>query len=293
MRGLAVGLGYRRGMHSHYLGEAAAGAIDFVELAPENYSGLGGDWRRRLDAIRARYPVVTHGLALSLGGTAPLDRSLVDAVAAFTSEVGSPHHSDHLCWSSTEGSHLHELLPVPFTRANARRIAGRIQDVASALPVPLAIENVSSYARHAEDELEEADFASEVVALSGCKLLLDVNNVYVNSVNFGFDPHEMLSRYPCSEVVQIHVAGHRREAPDLVIDTHGEAIADPVYQLLGSALERTGPVPVLLERDGNYPPFEELLAEIERLRAVALQVLGPDSVSPDAMSPDSVRKFHR
>jgi len=254
--------------------EAPAGAVDFVELAPENYVGSGGQWRRRLDAIRERYPVLTHGLSLSMGGEAPFDPSFLAAVAGFLRDVESPWHSDHLCWSSTEETHFHELLPIPFTRKNLERVVARVKHVQNMMPVRFAIENVSAYARHAEDEMSEAAFVREVVEQSGCALLLDVNNVFVNSQNFGGNAWSTLAELPLESVVQIHIAGFSREAPDLVIDTHGAAIDEGVYGLLTAALARTGPVPVLLERDHDIPAFEVLAAEIERIRAIGREVLG-------------------
>lgn len=276
MRAFRVGLGYRRAMHEHYFTSEGRNAIDFLELAPENYAGLGGSWRRRLEQARSEYPIITHGLALSLGGEAPLDAALIRSVAELTSALGTPWHSDHLCWSSTERVHLHELLPVPFTRASAKRIAARIREVASELPVPLAIENISTYARHTEDELDEPDFVTEVVERADCRLLLDVNNLFVNSINFGGDPARALGRMPLEATVQIHVAGHKREAPDLAIDTHGEPIIEPVYALLEHALARTGPVPVLLERDHNYPAFADLLTELERIGEIGRRLFGAE-----------------
>lgn len=260
-------------MHAHYFTPEAKAAIDFVELAPENYAGLGGHWRRRIGEVRAHYPVITHGLAMSIGGPAPLDDVLIDRIAPFIAEIGTPHHSDHLCWSSTERMHTHELLPVEMTRANARRIAQRIKDVASSMPVPMAVENISRYMRHPSDELDEPEFLSEIVSIAGCGVLLDVNNVYVCSVALGFDPLNALLRMPLEATVQIHMAGHLRE-DDLVIDTHAEPIIEPVYELLAAALPRTGPVPVLLERDDKFPPFSELLAEAARLRSIGEGVFG-------------------
>lgn len=267
----SVGLGYRRPLHDPLLAIPPE-KIDFVEIAPENYAGIGGRWKRRLDAVRARWPVITHGLALSLGGNDPIDADLVEAAAAFAELVRTPWHSDHLSWSSAGGHHLHDLLPVPFSRDSARRIALRMKSVARSMPVPLVVENVSAYARRPEDSLDEPEFLSEVIELSDCRLLLDVNNVYVNAVNFGGDPHDMIRRMPLRAAVQMHVAGFHREDERLLIDTHGEAVASPVWRLLEEALERTGPLPVLLERDHNFPAIEELLEEIEVIRSIGARV---------------------
>jgi uncharacterized protein (UPF0276 family) len=270
---MQVGLGYRKKLHDELMA-VEAGALDFVEIAPENYVGLGGDWKRRLDAIRSRWPILSHGLSVSLGGDSPLDVAHIEALSELVSAIGAPHHSDHLCWSSTEQSHLHDLLPMPFTRESAKRTAERIKRVQREFSVPFAIENVSAYVRRSEDELEEPEFLSEIVERSGCKILLDVNNIYVNAVNFRADAHDLLRRMPAEEAVQIHIAGFLREKDDLLIDTHGEPVADPVWPLLAEALERTGPVPVLLERDHNFPPLPQLLAEVARIREIGTRVFG-------------------
>jgi uncharacterized protein (UPF0276 family) len=274
--GFQVGLGYRRELHDALMAAPAEG-IDFLELAPENYLGLGGDWRRRLDAVGARWPLITHGLAMSLAGPDPLDDAYVDAVADFVQQVGSPWHSDHLCVGLAHGRHTHELLPAEMSRAGARRVAGRVRDLASSLPVPMAVENISAYGRWPSDELSEADYVTQIVETAGCGLLLDVNNILVNAINFGEDEFEILARMPAEAAVQIHVAGFERRAPDLVIDTHSTPVHERVWPLLAAALERTGPVPVLLERDNDIPPLGELQAELDAIRAIGAQVFGAGS----------------
>lgn len=272
---LSVGLGYRRELHDEIL-RAPDGLIDFLELAPENYVHHGGEWERKLGLAAARYPLLTHGFSLSLGGLAPLDRRLIADLGAFSEKSGTPHHSDHACWSSGATTHLHELLPVPFTKEGARHMASRVRDVASALPVRFAVENVSSYARYPESTLSEPDFMTEVLSQADGWLLLDVNNILVNALNFKLDPFELLARMPCERAVQIHVAGFWRESEDLVIDTHGEAVDARVWPLLEEALRRTGPVPVLLERDHNFPSFSELAQEIGTIRAIGRRVFGEE-----------------
>jgi uncharacterized protein (UPF0276 family) len=279
-----IGLGYRRPLHDALLA-APEGLVDFVELAPENYLvehdgalvPMGGERRRRLHAIQARYPILTHGLALSLGGEDALDEALLAGIAGLQPTLGSPHHSDHLCWSSAHGAHLHELLPLPFTPASARHVAARVAQARAALAQPFAVENVSAYLRHADDVWREAEWVTEVVDRADAYLLLDVNNVLVNALNFGTDPVDELLRFPLERVLQIHVAGYRRDAPDLVVDTHGAAMDPRVLDLLAIALPRTGPVPILLERDNEIPPFEQLAPELEALRAVAERALVPAS----------------
>lgn len=282
---LPVGIGYRRALHDALLA-APEGAIDFVELAPENYVGLGGDGRRRLRAIQERYPIITHGLSMSLGGDAPLDPSLMADLEPFLRQVRTPWHSDHLCWSKSGDTHFHELLPIAFTDSSVDHVAARVREAMARLPVPLAIENVSAYARHAEDTLDEGTFVSRVVEAAGCKLLLDVNNVYVNAHNFGGDARAALAAMPLEAAVQIHIAGFARESPQLVIDTHGAPVDEGVWSLLELALERTGPVPVLLERDHQIPPLPELLEEVARIRAIGARVLGGAAARTWEAGPD-------
>ena len=268
-----MGLGYRRALHQELM-EAPVDLLDFVELAPENYLGLGGEWRRRLTVISEKWPVITHGLALSLGGRDSLDEALIEGVAEFVEAVGSPWHSDHLCVGRAHGQHTHELLPIEMTRSRAIDVAKRVKDVSSSLPVPMAVENISAYGRWPTDELEEADFVTEVVERSGCGLLLDVNNILVNAINFGRDPLEILSRMPVERTVQIHVAGFEAREPGLLIDTHGAPVDDRVWPVLEAALRRTGPVPVLLERDNDIPPLSELVGELTTIREIGARVFG-------------------
>ena len=271
--GFSVGLGLRRGM-ADALFEAPSTAFDFVELAPENFLGFGGKRRRLLERARERWPLLAHGLALSVGGCDTLDAAYLESLGRFLEEIETPHYSDHLCVSSAGGRHSHELLPLPLTRETARHTARRVRDIASAFPVPFAVEHISAYARWPEDELEEPDFIREIVEASGCGLLLDVNNLYVNARNFGLDPEKMLQRMPLEATLQIHVAGHTVRGDGLRIDTHSEAIVAEVYALLRAALPRTGRVPVLIERDDNFPPLGELLAEVAEIRKIGEEVFG-------------------
>ena len=266
-----MGLGFRRGL-AESLFRAPPGSFDFVELAPENYLGFGGQRRRMLRRVKDQWPVIGHGLALSLGGQDSFDPDYLDALAVFLSDLGTPHYSDHLCIGSAAGRHSHELLPLPLTRSAARHCANRVKDVSSGLGIPFAVEHVSAYGRWAEDELTEAEFVTEIVESSDCGLLLDVNNLYVNACNFGFDPYEMLEKMPLEATLQIHVAGHRLRPDGLRIDSHSEPILADVYALLAEALKRTGPVPILIERDDNFPPLDELLGEVAKVRSIAEEV---------------------
>ena len=271
--GFQVGVGYRRELHEALL-DSTDDAVDFLELAPENYLGLGGEWRRRLNAIRERWPLITHGLSLSLGGQAPLDHALLEGLRVFCAEVQTPWHSDHLCLSSVPGSHSHELLPLEFTPETARRTAARVREVADALGRPMAVENISAYGRWPSDQMSEGAFVTQVVRDAECGLLLDVNNILVNALNFHQDPVEILQSFPLDRVVQIHVAGFEPRGEDLVIDTHGAAVDERIWPLLATALEAVGPVPVLLERDNNIPDLDVLLEEVARIRSVGREIFG-------------------
>jgi uncharacterized protein (UPF0276 family) len=248
--------------------------LAFLEIAPENYMRRGGRYPAALAACRARWPVLTHGLTMSLGGADPLSPEYLRTLKAFLREVGAPWHSDHLCFGIVEGAVLHELLPLPFTEEAAAHVALRVKQAQDALGLPFAVENISYYAHPGRAEMDEGEFVSLVVEKSGCALLLDVNNVYVNSKNHGFDARAMIGKMPLGNVVQIHVAGHDDSDPDLLIDTHAEAVKAEVYDLVAFALARTGPVPVLLERDDRFPSWDELASEVARLHAIVRAVHG-------------------
>lgn len=262
-----IGLGLRASLAVPLLAAPPA-ALRWLEVAPENYMRRGGAFATQLARCAERWPIVTHGLTLSLGGADPLDEDYLAALAAFVRRVGSPWHSDHLCFGAAHGAELHDLLPVPHTREAVAHVAARLERARAALGVELAVENVSYYAAPPGAEFDEATMLAELARASGAKLLLDVNNVYVNARNHGFDPRAMIDALPLERVVQIHVAGHLVEPDGVRVDTHGEAVCDDVYALLEYALARTGPVPVLLERDANVPPWDELVREIERLDAI-------------------------
>ncbi len=257
--------------------------VDFLEVSPENYMKRGGRYPAALAWLAERYPVVTHGLTMSLGGTDPLDESYLGDLAKTVRAVRSPWHSDHLCFSAAGGRMLHDLLPVAFQEANVGRIAGRIRCARDAVGVPMAVENVSSYWHPGRAEMGEAEFLSRLCEAADCGLMLDVNNAYVNSLNFGFDVDAWMRAAPLERVVQMHVAGHEwfevsergvgaparpHAAGAMAVDTHGADVPDPVLSLLARVVRRTGPVPIVLERDQNVPPLDDLLAEVARLRAL-------------------------
>lgn len=277
-----VGLGLRWEILDE-VAQAGGLPIDFFEIAPENYLGRGGLYPALLEQIAARYPLSSHGLSLSIGGSAPLDHDDLRALKALLDQLGCAVCSDHLCFASAGSAHLHELLPLPFRTEHVPRIAARVREVEDVLERPLLLENVTYYAHAARRELSEAEFLSRVLEASGAGLLLDLNNVFVNAYNHRQDPYALLEHIPLERVREIHIAGHElREQPARAgaparrwcIDTHGAAVCDPVLELLEWTLLRTGPVPVLLERDNRVPPLEELLGELARVRAVYERALG-------------------
>ncbi len=273
----SVGIGLRWEFIDELI-ERVPAEIDFLEISPENYMRRGGYFPAALAFLRSKYPIVTHGLTMSLGGTDPLDHAYLTELAAFVREMESPWHSDHLCFGSAHGAMLHDLLPLSFNESTVKRAADRIRAAQDVLGVPLAIENISFYMHPGKREMSEPEFISRVCEAADCGLLLDVNNAYVNSQNFGFDVRDWMKNVPLSRVVQIHIAGHEwfneadfgtHGSQQIILDTHGAPVIDPVLSLLGEVLERTGPVPVLLERDENIPSLDDLLAELSRVRACA------------------------
>ena len=266
-----VGLGLRWEFLEEILRQRPS-AIDFLEVSPENYMKRGGYYPESLAEAASIYPVLTHGLTMSLGGTDPLDDAYLHGLRDFVSEMKSPWHSDHLCFGSARGVVLHDLLPIAFTEAAVVRVADRIARAKDALGVPMAVENISYYLHPGKKEMGEAEFIARVCERADCGLMLDVNNAYVNATNFGFDVDEWMRTVPLGRVVQIHVAGHEwfdeGAGGTLIVNTHGADVCDPVLALLGRVLPRIGPVPVLLERDQAIPALEGLLAEVARIRAV-------------------------
>jgi uncharacterized protein (UPF0276 family) len=242
--------------------------IAFFEVSPENYLGRGGYYPAALERIAARYPIVTHGLTLSIGAVDEPDPGYLGALKQEVARLASPWHSDHLCFSTAGDRVLHELLPLKFSEENVRRVAERARRLEGMLERPFALENITYYVHPGEPEMPELEFINRV--LSGCNagLLLDVNNVYVNAQNHGFDPYAFIAGLPLERVVEIHVAGHEALESGLLLDTHGEKIADPVLALLEWTIERTGDVPVLLERDHHVPALSELLVEVQKLREI-------------------------
>ena len=259
----SVGLGLRRGLLKD-LQAAPAGDFDFLEVAPENWIGVGGAHGAALRELAERYPLSCHGLSLSLGGPAPLDCSFLQEVRVFLDDHRVEHYSEHLSYCSDDG-HLYDLLPLPFTEEAVHHVAARIRQSQDILGRRLAVENVSYYAAPRQD-MDEVTFTNAVLREADCDLLLDVNNVYVNAINHGFDPRDFLARIEPGRVVGMHVAGHFDESDSLKIDTHGASVKPQVWSLLAEAYARFGAHPTLLERDFNFPAFAELVAELQTIR---------------------------
>ena len=259
----SVGLGLRRGLLKD-LQAAPAGDFDFLEVAPENWIGVGGAHGAALRELAERYPLSCHGLSLSLGGPAPLDCSFLQEVRVFLDHHRVGHYSEHLSYCSDDG-HLYDLLPLPFTEEAVHHVAARIRQSQDILGRRLAVENVSYYAAPRQD-MDEVTFTNAVLREADCDLLLDVNNVYVNAINHGFDPRDFLARIEPGRVVGMHVAGHFDESDSLKIDTHGASVKPQVWSLLAEAYARFGAQPTLLERDFNFPAFAELVAELQTIR---------------------------
>ncbi len=271
-----VGIGLRWELADDLFRERPA-AVRFLEIHPENYIGRAGFFAAHLEAARALHPIVTHGLTLCLGSPEPFERAYVGRLKELLHGLGARWHSEHLCWGGVEGTFLHDLLPLPQTTAAATMAAARIRELRDALEIDVALENVSTYGHPGARQLDEIDFVVEVLERADAKMLLDVNNVFVNANNHGIDARAYLDRIPKERVVQIHVAGHFARPDGLIIDTHAEPVTDRVKELLRHALARLGPVPVLLERDGNYPPFAELVEEVESLARIHADATGSAS----------------
>jgi uncharacterized protein len=266
---LGIGLGLRRELADQIF--ASTASIDWLELVPENYMNLGGHARSRLDEAKSKFPLVTHGVNLSVGSTDELNREYLSSLRQLLDYIDAPWWSDHLCFTSVSGSYMHDLLPLPLSAEAVLHVAKRAKEAQAIVGRPMLLENISYYMTMPDSHIEETDFICQILERADCGLLLDVNNVYVNSVNLNFDPYKFIDHLPLERVVQMHVAGHARR-DELLIDTHGAAVIEPVYQLLEYVLRRTEVKAILLERDQNYPDFPELLDELEQVRNIARRV---------------------
>jgi len=259
-----AGLGLRRSLIPQLQQEGATDGIDFFELAPENWIDLGGRYSDRLRWFSERFPLVTHGLSLNLGGQDPLDMQLLAKIKQFLTTHGVRCYTEHLSFCGHNG-HLYDLLPIPFTAEAVKHVAERIAVVQDFLGQQIAVENVSYYLAPS-NELSEIEFINAVLKEADCQLLLDINNVYVNSINHGYDARAFLQQVPADRIAYSHIAGHVREAEDLCVDTHGADVIDDVWQLADHCYQRFGAIPTLLERDFNLPPLAALHTELQRIK---------------------------
>ena len=268
-KNLGFGLGLRVDHYETILNSEPA--IDWFEIISENYLVPGGKPLHYLDRIRERYPLVMHGVSMSIGSTDPLNRDYLKQLKELARRIEPAWISDHLCWTGVHGTNLHDLLPLPYTEETIEHVAARICEVQDFLGRQMLIENVSSYLSYTQSQLTEWDFLTAVCERADCLLLFDVNNVYVSSVNHGFDPLDYLNGIPAERVQQIHLAGHEDHGR-YIIDTHDHPVPDPVWDLYAQALRRFGPVSTMIERDDNIPPLDELIAELDRARGIAARV---------------------
>lgn len=273
---LGFGLGLRPAHYETILTESPA--VDWFEIISENYLVPGGRPLHYLDRIRERYPVVMHGVSLSIGTQDPLDREYLKQLRALADRVDPAWISDHLCWTGAHGLNAHDLLPLPYTGEALKHVAARVAEVQDFLGRRILLENVSSYVSYPESEMSEWEFLRELAVRADCLILLDVNNIYVSSVNHEFDPLTYLNAIPVERVWQFHLAGHRNHG-DYIIDTHDEPVIDPVWELYAAAVRRFGRVSTMIERDDNIPPLAELLAELDRARSIAASVRHPAGVT--------------
>ena len=263
---LGFGLGLRTDHYEAILEQSPR--VDWFEALSENYMVGGGKPLRWLERIRERYPVVLHGVSLSIGSTAPLDRAHLIQLKALAERIQPAWISDHLCWTGIAGRNLHDLMPLPHTEEAVHHIAARVREVQDFLGRRILLENVSSYVDFAHSALPEWEFLKAVAEAADCLILLDVNNIYVNSQNHGFDPLTYLRAVPARRVQQIHLAGHSRSG-ELLIDTHDHPVPEPVWALYAEAVRRFGAVATMVERDDDIPPLAELVLELDRARAIA------------------------
>ncbi len=261
-----IGIGLRREFVDELIQQQEL-QPDFIELAPENWMKMGGLWGKKLRQVTERYPVTCHGLSLSLGSPEELDYDFIKDLSGFLKEHNVQLFSEHLSYTKTQNAHVYDLLPIPFREDAVKHVSQRIREAQDLLGRRIAIENVSYYTE-VDAEMDEAEFIKSIVEEADCDLLLDVNNVYVNAFNHKYDAKEHIKKLPLDRVAYIHMAGHHQVEPDLIIDTHGEAIIDPVYELFRFTVNRMKEVPVLLERDFNFPELNELQQEMNNLRQI-------------------------
>lgn len=287
---LGIGLGLRRELANQTLDQKDR--IDWLELVPENYMGLGGAARERLELVREKFPLVTHGINLSIGSTDDLNVEYLSKLKKLLDFIDAPWFSDHLCFTSYDGVYMHDLLPLPRSKEAVNLIAEKVKRVQGTIGRPFLLENISYYMNVPGSTMNDAQFLSEVLEKADCGLLLDVNNVYVNSINHGFDPFQYLAQIPVERTIQIHVAGHKQGA-EFVIDTHGAPVVEPVFELLQYVLERNDANAVMLERDQNFPEFEEILEELDKIREISEQATALKKTGAAPRAASQMREFER
>ncbi|MDO9107114.1 MAG: DUF692 domain-containing protein [Methylovulum sp.] len=260
-----AGLGLRRSFLSQIVAEPPPD-VSFYEIAPENWITLGGKLGKQFRALTERFTFICHGLSLSLGSTDALDEAFIHDIKAFMQQHQIKLYSEHLSYCSKDG-HLYDLMPIPFTQEAVTHVAARIRRVQDILEQKIALENVSYYAAPGQ-EMAEIDFFNAVVEDADCAVLIDINNIYVNSINHGYDAEAFLKAIPATRIAYAHIAGHYLEAEDFLVDTHGAEVVDPVWKLLGKAYELYGVFPTLLERDFNIPAMDELIREVNIIKTM-------------------------
>ncbi|MGE0332423.1 MAG: DUF692 domain-containing protein [Ramlibacter sp.] len=264
-RGLGFGLGLRTVHYEDILNGAPA--VDWFEAVTENYLVPGGKPVHMLERIRERYPVVLHGVSLSIGSTDPLNMDYLRELKALARRIEPAWVSDHLCWTGVGGKNLHDLMPLPYTAEAVRHVADRVARVQDYLGRRILLENVSSYMTYESSEMDEWEFLAAIASRADCDILLDINNIYVSAFNHGFDPVTYLERIPAQRVRQFHLAGHDH-CGDYIIDTHDAPVSADVWALYSAAVRRFGPVATMIERDANIPPLAELVSELDQARVL-------------------------
>jgi uncharacterized protein (UPF0276 family) len=276
---LGVGVGFRKPHVAQVLRDRPL--MDWFEIISENYFAEGGIQRANLEALRASYRVVPHGVSLSIGGAEPIDRDYLARLRELVRRTAAPWCSDHLCWTGFGGVDLHDLMPMPYTRETLAHVVERVRVVQGEVGVPFALENASSYLEYRDSTMSECDFLAEVAERSDCGILLDVNNVFVSAYNHGFDATGYIDAIPADRVVQIHLAGHTNRGSYL-LDTHSDHVIPDVWELYRRAIRRSGPISTLIEWDENIPSWQVLAAEAAQARAVRSAVSPADlSASPN------------
>jgi uncharacterized protein (UPF0276 family) len=274
---LGFGLGLRPDHYDVILAERPK--LDWFEIITENYLVPGGKPLYYLDQIREHYPMVMHGVSLSVGSSDPIDMNYLKQVKELIQRVQPAWVSDHICWTGVDGVNLHDLLPLPYTEEVIKHVVNHISQVQEYLGRRILIENVSSYLTYAQSEMTEWEFLAAIVKQADCHLLLDVNNIYVSAYNHEFNPLDYLKGIPKDRVAQIHLAGHSNEG-DYIIDTHDAPVIQPVWDLYAETLKRFGPISTMVERDDNIPPLAELLAEVDHARRIAADVFAEATCEP-------------